>query len=262
MRAPACEHATASVQAMRMMKYVPAAGVALVAVVFAFAASRKPRGLECDRTTCTYGEATFPFTEVREVRFVDGFGKNGTQGETQIILASGNQINVARADSDEARASHGHIQAFFAPGGAPSLTLMAASMWWGWLLAAGCAIASVVIAMRARNRPEVHREPEQKRADWAKRKRFLLIGAGAVVAIAIVQLAILFIASKVQGTLILECEQRCRFQGLECLPGGSSRQSLAEGTYEIEIWAASGSALWIPKTFAIKTGETTTYVCR
>lgn len=245
-----------------MVKYLPAVGALLLAVVFAIGATRKPVTFACDRTTCTYGDRSFPFTAVREVRFVDGFGKNKTQAESQVIFANGGQISLGRADTDDARTTFEILRHFFAAGGPPTLSMTSRPTTWMWLLAVAGVIAAGVLAVRAKRKREVYRAPEQTRADWQKRRKYLALGAGAVVVIAGAQLLLMFVASRVQGTLVLECKQRCKFQGLECLPGGSSRQTLDEGTYPIEVWASSGSALWIPKTFTITTGETTTFVCQ
>jgi hypothetical protein len=241
-----------------VVKYLPAAAAVLLAIVFAFGALRTPITLACDRATCTYGDHTFRFADVREVRFVDGFGKHGDRAESQIIFASGRQISVGRGDADDARTIYQQLRAFFAPDGTRSFEITTSGNSWMWLLVAACVIAGGVLGVQAHGKRESHHAP---RADWQKRKKYLLIGVGFVVVVAAIQLVILFVANQVQGTLVLECKQRCKFQGLECLPGGRSRQTLDEGTYQIEVWATAGSALWIPKSFTITTGETTTVVC-
>jgi hypothetical protein len=243
-----------------VVKYLPAVGALLLAVLFTFGATRTSK-LECDRTTCTRDDLTFRVADVREVRFVDGFGKNKNQAESQIIFASGHQISVGRADSDDARVIHARLRAFFASDGPPSLILESKGSPWLLVFAVACAIAAVVLGVQARKKLGTYRSPEQKRADWKKRKKYVLAVVAGLVVIAGIQLVIMLVAGAVQGTLVLECKQRCRFDGIECLPGGSSRQTLDEGTYQIEIWASSGSALWIPKQFQITKGETTTFVC-
>jgi hypothetical protein len=243
-----------------VVKYLPAVGALLLAVLFAVGATRTSK-LECDRTSCTRDDVRFRVADVREVRFVDGFGKNKNQAESQIIFANGHQLSVGRADSDDARVIHERLRAFFAPDGPPSLVMKSSGSPWLFVLAAACAIAAVVLGVQARKKLGTYRTPDQKRADWQKRKKYVLAVVAALVVIAGIQAAIMFIAGKVQGTLVLECKQRCRFDGIECLPGGSSRQTLDEGTYQIEIWASSGSALWIPKQFQITKGETTRFVC-
>lgn len=245
-----------------MVKYLPPVIAVLLGIVFAIGATRAPTKLECDRTTCTYNESTFRVADVREVRFVEGFGKNKTQAESQIIFASGHQISVGRADTDDARVTFQELRDFFSPDGPASLAMKGSGTTWMWLLVVGCAIAAVVLGVKAKNQREIYRTPDQKTADWKKRKKYILAGVGFLAVAFAAQGILMLVASRVQGTLVLECKQRCKFQGLECLPGGSSRQTLDEGTYTIEVWAASGSALWIPKQFQITTGETTTFVCQ
>ena len=245
-----------------MLKYLPAAGAALLGVVLAIGAMRPAVDFVCDRTSCVYGERTFRVAEVREVRFVDGFGKHGTQAESQIILASGREMSIGRDATEAARLTHQELQRFFAPGGPPSFQRKGRVAHWMWLLAAAAWIAAIVLGVKARREPRRYAAPGESRFAWQGVKKKVLLGLGAVAILGGAQLVLLLVASRVQGTLILECTQRCRFQGLECLPGGSSRQTLDEGTYEIEVWAATGSALWVPRSFQITTGETTTFVCQ
>jgi hypothetical protein len=250
-----------------VVKYLPAVGAALLGIIVAIGATRPARDFICDRTTCTYGDGvSFRVTDVREVRFVDGFGKNKTQAESQIVLASGHQLSIGRADTDVARNTHQELQYFFSPAGPPTYERKGSRGHWLWLLAGAAWIAAIVLGVKAHREPETYRSPEQEREGrrnvWKKVRKYAVVILGAVVAIGGAQLALMFIASRVQGTLILECKQRCRFQGMECLPGGSSRQTLDEGTYDIEVWSSSGSALWTTKSFQITTGETTTFVCQ
>ena len=87
----------------------------------------------------------------------------------------------------------------------------------------------------------------------------LLLGVAALALV--VQAAFLIVASQTQGTLELECRQRCRFLGGECLPGGSLRSSLDPGDHMIEVWTGAGPDLWRPKTFTIAVGEVTRVTC-
>ena len=66
---------------------------------------------------------------------------------------------------------------------------------------------------------------------------------------------------KDEGTLVLECQTRCRFQGMECLPGGSLQMALPPGTHGIEVWDPDAPTHWKTKKFSIEIGETTHFVC-
>jgi hypothetical protein len=244
------------------VKYLPAACAVLLGIVFAFGAMRAPAKLECDRSTCTYNASTFQVADVREVRFAEGFGKNNTQAESQIVFASGHQLSVGRADTDDARSIFDSLRSFFSPDGPPSLAIKGSGTTWMWLLVVGCAIAAGVLGVQAKRKPDTYQAPGKIRINWKKVKKYGLAALGFIAVVGAGQLVLMLVASQTQGTLVLECKQRCKFQGLECMPGASSRQSLDEGVYQIEVWASSGSALWIPKSFTITTGETTTFVCQ
>jgi hypothetical protein len=245
-----------------MKKWLPVACALILGVASFFVALRRT-DLTCDRTTCVYNdEHSFPTASVREVRFVEGLGKNRRNAESQLVFASGHELRLGYDDTDSARETHRTLKAFFA-GETDALHFSSKGSPWFFAIAAACAIAAVVFGVRAYKTPGVYKPPGEKQPFWSgKRKRYIVIGAGALVAIVGIQLAISTIASRVQGTLQLECQQRCRFDGMECLPGGSMQMTLDEGTYQIEVWARSGSALWLPQTFQIVTGETTRFVCR
>jgi hypothetical protein len=93
------------------------------------------------------------------------------------------------------------------------------------------------------------------------RRRLLLLVAAGLVSIAALSVAVSGISSKKQGKLEIECRTRCRFQGMECLPGGRVQMALAPGQHAIEIWTASGDSLWTPKQATVRIGETTHFVC-
>lgn len=68
------------------------------------------------------------------------------------------------------------------------------------------------------------------------------------------------VAMTTQGRLELTSEHRCRFQGMELLPGGAMSTTLDPGRYEIQIWQPNDE--WVPRELDIVKGQTTTFVCR
>jgi hypothetical protein len=93
------------------------------------------------------------------------------------------------------------------------------------------------------------------------RRGLLLLVAAGLVSMAALAFALSGIPSEKRGKLEIECRTRCRFQGLECLPGGRVQMALAPGQHVIEIWTASGDSLWTPKQATVRIGETTHFVC-
>lgn len=243
-----------------MRKYLPSVGLLFLAAVFLFGATRSSK-LACDRTTCTYNDRSFAVASVREVRFIDKLGKNKNSAESALVFANGTEMRVGHGDVDDARAIHAQLVAFFSPGGPARFEMTSKGPWWSWL----AAIAALAGALGVGVHRHRHYTPPPKvksaRGAFA-RKRVIVFGLAIGVALIGVQLGIMYFANKSQGTLELVCEQRCKFQEMECLPGGKVTQMLDPGTYTIEIWASSGSALWIPKQFEIAVGETTQFVCR
>jgi hypothetical protein len=242
-----------------MMKFFPAVGCLVVAAFCAFGAMRTTR-IDCDRTICTLNDRSFRVADVREVRFIDKVGKNGRAGESAIIFANGTEVRIGRDDTDDARTIHSTLAEFFS-GTAPSLQLL----WKGsrWLVVAAVVglISALALGYRAYKAPRIT-SPNRAPKPAVKKPSFALIAGGVLLAVAGVLLAQLLVANKAHGTLELVCKQRCRFDGMECLPGGAMTMRLDAGTYSIDVWASSGSALWIPSTFSIAVGETTHFVCQ
>ncbi|MGZ6096395.1 MAG: hypothetical protein ACXWUG_30410 [Polyangiales bacterium] len=68
-------------------------------------------------------------------------------------------------------------------------------------------------------------------------------------------------ANRTEGTLEVQCTNRCKFQGMECMPGGSWGTTLKPGTYSFEVFDSSSPTQWTTRTVTIKQGETTTFAC-
>jgi hypothetical protein len=250
----------------------PAAGCLLLAVVLAGAASSTAT-LTCDRAAgrCTWSTSTrhgrgdhgFAVADVREVRFIDRLGKHGREAETALVFASGHERHLGRGDADAARVRFRTVEAFFA-GHGPALRVHSAGNRWLYAAALAAAIGAVVLAIRGARRRLLDTMPvpgAPPRVPFLARRevRFFL---GVLAVAAVGQIVLLIVASTTQGTLVLECRTRCRFQAGECLPGGSLRTTLDPGEHTIDVWAATGDAVWQPRTFTIAVGEVTTFVCK
>jgi hypothetical protein len=84
------------------------------------------------------------------------------------------------------------------------------------------------------------------------------------VAVALITLVGVFMTayeSRTQGTLELDCKGRCRFGGMECLPGGSVSMGLPPGTHTIETFAPDEPTRWKKNEVAIQLGQTRRFVC-
>jgi hypothetical protein len=256
----------------RAALFAPAVGCALLAVMLVGAAS-STRVLACDRAAarCTWSTASwyerrdhaFAIDSVREIRFIDGLGKGGRRAETALLFATGHELHVAGDDTDSARGRHAAIAAFFA-GRGRDLRDEERGGFWLFAAAVAAAIAAVVLAASAARRrlvdtvDPVVASPPRPALLSRPRVRLMLLLIGLVVA---AQAALMIVAELTQGTLVLDCRRRCRFQGGECLPGGGLRSTLDPGDYTIDIWAASGPERWHPRAFSIAVGEVTHVVC-
>ena len=88
--------------------------------------------------------------------------------------------------------------------------------------------------------------------------------AGAIAVGSVLQAFVMLYANQTQGWLAVECRQRCRMGGLECLPGGSWSSSFDPGNVTIELWDESASEAldgWQRIVIPIEVGHTTHYVC-
>lgn len=105
--------------------------------------------------------------------------------------------------------------------------------------------------------------PSSAAASERRRLPRSVIVLGAVVAVAIAaQLVVPRLVQRDHGTLVLDCRTRCRFQGMECLPGGSVEMSLPAGSHAIEVWAPDAPGGWRPEQIPIRVGERIQFVCR
>jgi hypothetical protein len=95
----------------------------------------------------------------------------------------------------------------------------------------------------------------------SSRQTIIFVGVIAVVAIG-GQVALELYAHMAQGFLEVRCSHRCRFDGAECLPGGSYRMSLDPGRYMLEVFDPSQASGWRPVPFQIEQGAAVSIECR
>ncbi len=254
--------------------WLPALGCLLLAIMLLDAGSNGTE-LSCRRAdgTCTWRaeslfsrrERTFRIADVREVRFVEGLGKHKRDAETTLVFASGREMRLARGKRDAAQYRFAGMRGFFAAGSSdPWLAEREDGTRWLWLVALGLAIAAGVLGVRTWRAPRPALEVAQPHIGptwWQRRRRTVVLALGAIAIVGAGQLALLVIADRTQGTLSLDCQGRCRFQGAECLPGGEVRMTLDPGAYTIDVWTGAEGAPWSPRTFAIAVGETTDFIC-
>ena len=258
----------------RILRMIPPVLGVLVAGLIAASASSETR-LECSRATgrCDYlaesvfgdRRVEFPIDSVRDLRIVEDIGKNKNEGEVVLVFADGRDLHFGRGYESDARATLARASLFFGGDGATFSFNDHGSKyaWLAALLVFGASIAFGVEQWRKGPGPARAAAPAAVTPEaYAKARKKVWIIVGLTVLLVLGQgLFFFFLADKDEGTLELECRARCRFQGMECLPGGSMSTTLAPGDYPIEIWASSGQALWLPRRFTIKVGETTKFRC-
>jgi len=64
-----------------------------------------------------------------------------------------------------------------------------------------------------------------------------------------------------EGRLDLRADVRCRFQGMDLLPGGRVETGLPAGDYPIRVWDAKAPGHWSERTVRIRPGMTTVTRC-
>ena len=64
-----------------------------------------------------------------------------------------------------------------------------------------------------------------------------------------------------EGTLEVNCTNRCKFQGMECMPGGSWGSTMPAGDYTFEVFDASSPTHWTSRVVTIRNGEKTSFAC-
>jgi hypothetical protein len=65
-----------------------------------------------------------------------------------------------------------------------------------------------------------------------------------------------------QGTLEIHCHHRCRFQGMDCRPGGAVSGSYDPGQYEIEVFDPKAPGGWRLERARVERDKTTVFRCR
>lgn len=235
----------------------------LIGAVILFVVGTCRTELACDRAagTCAWrdgvlgGEqATFAIRDVRDVRYDGGRGKHGSDGQVTLVFASGAEKVFGKADQATAKATAERARTFFAGQGAvyrfrtPPRTFV-------FFLAAGSLLGGLgMITMALRTKHAALVDPVVRR----KRNNQYGLFACVVVTIVVAGSIITCVTTKNPGTLVLDCQARCRFGGAECQPGSTREVTLDPGTHSVEVAAGSG---WRPQPVAISEGETTTFVC-
>lgn len=89
--------------------------------------------------------------------------------------------------------------------------------------------------------------PRRKSLSMILKAAFAIVGL--VIGAFVANLILNEVAMQTQGRLDLAAEHRCRFQGMELLPGGAMQTTLDPGRYEVEIWQPGDR--WVPEEFLI-----------
>lgn len=89
----------------------------------------------------------------------------------------------------------------------------------------------------------------------------IVMGVVAVAGIA-GSLVVGAVASSTDGTVEIEAQVRCPFQGLDLLPGGIMQTSLPPGDHHVSVFDPSVEGHWEDRTFHVEKGQTTHFVCR
>lgn len=100
------------------------------------------------------------------------------------------------------------------------------------------------------------------RASRVRRFVPVVLGVVAIVATVGITLVMDSVESRDSGRLEIECDHRCRFDGVDCRPGGSVADSRAPGAYDIEVFDPDAPGGWRIETVTVRRGETTTFHCR
>lgn len=93
------------------------------------------------------------------------------------------------------------------------------------------------------------------------RLQWYLFGGGVVVVLAYGGV-MMYLENDGTGQLSVTCEQRCRMESMECLPGGSYSMPLPPGAHTLEVWNPDLPTRWEPVTVQIRKGKTTNLTCR
>lgn len=194
--------------------------------------------------------------------------------ELQLVLSDDAGRPLVSWAMDRAAAEHELVRltAFLHGQGAARFELVRPGRPWLRPLAALLGVAAAALAAlgvratyRAALREREHGllQSAREAPRWRSQLGLSLQFLGGVFALAVVaQLAVSWHARRTQGRLEVQCTHRCRFQGMDCLPGGSFEMTLDPGTYRIELWSPGGADPWQPRTFTIAVGETRQVECK
>lgn len=216
---------------------------------------------------------SFPLSAVRDVRFEERRENKSRYGQTELIDTRGAPTYVGRStDIEEARATYERVRRFFLLKEGSTLQIEREHAVWTLLFSAALAVGGLVLLISAWRLP---RTPARKEASSGTKSRIrwwyalspetrqtLTFLAVAIVLGAAVQVILLWYADNTQGWLTVQCEYRCRFQGAECLPGGSFQMALDPGTYTIEIWNPDLPESWERQPVEVARGKERVLLCR
>jgi hypothetical protein len=89
-----------------------------------------------------------------------------------------------------------------------------------------------------------------------------LLGVGVVVVALAASVISSWQAATSEGQLELRAEYRCRFDGMDPLPGGVTTTSLAPGRYEVRVFDTAVAGGWQAQHFRLRAGESKLVICR
>lgn len=108
--------------------------------------------------------------------------------------------------------------------------------------------------------PVVRRLQEFVRARLLRGPYALLLIIGSIAAV--VQGILVWHANVKLDWLEVTCSHRCRFQKMDCLPGGSFKLALDPGHYTIDIWDPNRSSSWDQRSIELAARQTVHFTCR
>ena len=94
------------------------------------------------------------------------------------------------------------------------------------------------------------------------RSRNWLLVAGVVLGLVTAAAVTAWRVTITEGRLEIRAEYRCRFGGMDILPGGVMSMSLAPGRYQVLVFDTAVAGNWQAQPFELRAGETKLVVCR
>lgn len=104
--------------------------------------------------------------------------------------------------------------------------------------------------------------PAPASGGWKRHRWGVYLGLGIPILAMVVAFGMEAMMTSGGPQVTFRSEQRCKFQGMELLPGAEMTMALEPGEYVVQVFDPAVEGMWRSDIFEVREGQATRYVCR